>query len=154
MIPYHTAGARTHNLKNCWPRHPRGTNLWWKLAYQAQVKSTLALRYTISEGQAPLCRISLNIRSPFYPWWRKPDIDHHWRDYRRRSHWTKIKPHITLDQTSRYNNKRWVCLSATLFARAADNLAVQDHGEPLEAQTISQMSIKLYRYLKKRKWAA
>jgi len=80
------AGARTHNLLKCGPRHPRDKIVVDKWLIQAQVKSRSAFDTRLPKGnKRGYVESSLNTLASFLSMMEKPDIDAHLKGHRRRS---------------------------------------------------------------------
>merc|ERR1711964_363485 len=128
-------GARTHNLKNIDLTLPRD-----KLAVitglSGSGKSSLAFDTLYAEGQRRYVESLSAYARQFLSMMEKPDVDHI----------EGLSPAISIEQKSTSHNPRSTVGTITeiydylrlLFARAGTPRC-PEHGEDLEAQTISQM---------------
>jgi len=128
-------GARTHNLKNIDLDIPRD-KLVVITGLSGSGKSSLAFDTLYAEGQRRYVESLSTYARQFLSMMEKPDIDHI----------EGLSPAISIEQKSTSHNPRSTVGTITeiydylrlLFARAGQPRC-PDHGEPLEAQTISQM---------------
>lgn len=132
-------GARTHNLKNVDLDIPRD-KLIVITGLSGSGKSSLAFDTLYAEGQRRYVESLSTYARQFLSMMEKPDIDHI----------EGLSPAISIEQKSTSHNPRSTVGTITeiydylrlLFARAGQPRC-PDHGEPLEAQTISQMVDKV-----------
>ncbi len=132
-------GARTHNLKNIDLDIPRD-KLIVITGLSGSGKSSLAFDTLYAEGQRRYVESLSTYARQFLSMMEKPDIDHI----------EGLSPAISIEQKSTSHNPRSTVGTITeiydylrlLFARAGQPRC-PDHGEPLEAQTISQMVDKV-----------
>ncbi|EAQ63245.1 excinuclease ABC subunit A [Marinomonas sp. MED121] len=132
-------GARTHNLKNIDLDIPRD-KLVVITGLSGSGKSSLAFDTLYAEGQRRYVESLSTYARQFLSMMEKPDIDHI----------EGLSPAISIEQKSTSHNPRSTVGTITeiydylrlLFARAGQPRC-PDHGEPLEAQTISQMVDKV-----------
>ena len=132
-------GARTHNLKNVDLDIPRD-KLVVITGLSGSGKSSLAFDTLYAEGQRRYVESLSTYARQFLSMMEKPDIDHI----------EGLSPAISIEQKSTSHNPRSTVGTITeiydylrlLFARAGQPRC-PDHGEPLEAQTISQMVDKI-----------
>ena len=135
MDTIHIQGARTHNLKNIDITLPRD-KLIVITGLSGSGKSSLAFDTIYAEGQRRYVESLSAYARQFLSMMEKPDIDHI----------EGLSPAISIEQKTTSHNPRSTVGTITeiydylrlLFARAGDPRC-PEHGEPLEAQTISQM---------------
>jgi len=128
-------GARTHNLKNIDLDLPRD-RLIVITGLSGSGKSSLAFDTIYAEGQRRYVESLSAYARQFLSMMEKPDVDHI----------EGLSPAISIEQKSTSHNPRSTVGTVTeiydylrlLFARAGSPRC-PDHGEDLEAQTISQM---------------
>jgi excinuclease ABC subunit A len=128
-------GARTHNLKNIDLDIPRD-KLVVITGLSGSGKSSLAFDTLYAEGQRRYVESLSTYARQFLSMMEKPDVDHI----------DGLSPAISIEQKSTSHNPRSTVGTITeiydylrlLFARAGEPRC-PDHGEPLAAQTISQM---------------
>ncbi|WP_144823858.1 excinuclease ABC subunit UvrA [Marinobacter piscensis] len=128
-------GARTHNLQNIDLDIPRD-KLIVITGLSGSGKSSLAFDTLYAEGQRRYVESLSTYARQFLSMMEKPDIDHI----------EGLSPAISIEQKSTSHNPRSTVGTITeiydylrlLFARAGEPRC-PDHGQPLEAQTISQM---------------
>ncbi|MDO3723173.1 excinuclease ABC subunit UvrA [Marinobacter sp. chi1] len=128
-------GARTHNLKNIDLDLPRD-KLIVVTGLSGSGKSSLAFDTLYAEGQRRYVESLSTYARQFLSMMEKPDVDHI----------EGLSPAISIEQKSTSHNPRSTVGTITeiydylrlLFARAGEPRC-PDHGQPLEAQTISQM---------------
>ncbi len=128
-------GARTHNLKNVDLDIPRDS-LTIITGLSGSGKSSLAFDTLYAEGQRRYVESLSAYARQFLSMMEKPDVDHI----------EGLSPAISIEQKSTSHNPRSTVGTVTeiydylrlLFARAGSPRC-PDHGEDLEAQTISQM---------------
>ncbi len=128
-------GARTHNLKNISLDLPRDS-LVVITGLSGSGKSSLAFDTLFAEGQRRYVESLSAYARQFLSVMEKPDVDHI----------GGLSPAISIEQKSSSHNPRSTVGTVTeiydylrlLFARAGIPTC-PTHGEPLEAQTISQM---------------
>ena len=128
-------GARTHNLKNIDLNIPRD-KLIVITGLSGSGKSSLAFDTLYAEGQRRYVESLSTYARQFLSMMEKPDIDHI----------EGLSPAISIEQKSTSHNPRSTVGTITeiydylrlLFARAGEPRC-PDHGEPLNAQTVSQM---------------
>jgi len=128
-------GARTHNLKNIDLDLPRD-QLIVITGLSGSGKSSLAFDTIYAEGQRRYVESLSAYARQFLSIMEKPDVDHI----------EGLSPAISIEQKSTSHNPRSTVGTVTeiydylrlLFARAG-RPRCPDHGEDLEAQTISQM---------------
>ena len=128
-------GARTHNLKNIDLDIPRD-KLVVITGLSGSGKSSLAFDTLYAEGQRRYVESLSTYARQFLSMMEKPDIDHI----------EGLSPAISIEQKSTSHNPRSTVGTITeiydylrlLFARAGEPRC-PDHGEPLNAQTVSQM---------------
>lgn len=132
-------GARTHNLKNVDLDIPRD-KLVVITGLSGSGKSSLAFDTLYAEGQRRYVESLSTYARQFLSMMEKPDIDHI----------EGLSPAISIEQKSTSHNPRSTVGTITevydylrlLFARAGQPRC-PDHGEALEAQTVSQMVDKV-----------
>ena len=128
-------GARTHNLKNIDLDIPRD-KLVVITGLSGSGKSSLAFDTLYAEGQRRYVESLSTYARQFLSMMEKPDVDHI----------EGLSPAISIEQKSTSHNPRSTVGTVTeiydylrlLFARAGEPRC-PDHGEVLDAQTISQM---------------
>ncbi|OEY66569.1 excinuclease ABC subunit UvrA [Marinobacter sp. X15-166B] len=128
-------GARTHNLKNIDLDIPRN-QLIVITGLSGSGKSSLAFDTLYAEGQRRYVESLSTYARQFLSMMEKPEIDHI----------EGLSPAISIEQKSTSHNPRSTVGTITeiydylrlLFARAGEPRC-PDHGQPLEAQTVSQM---------------
>jgi len=128
-------GARTHNLKNIDLDMPRD-RLIVVTGLSGSGKSSLAFDTLYAEGQRRYVESLSTYARQFLSMMEKPDVDHI----------EGLSPAISIEQKSTSHNPRSTVGTITeiydylrlLFARAGEPRC-PDHGQPLEAQTVSQM---------------
>lgn len=128
-------GARTHNLKNIDIDIPRDKFVVIT-GLSGSGKSSLAFDTLYAEGQRRYVESLSTYARQFLSLMEKPDVDHI----------EGLSPAISIEQKSTSHNPRSTVGTITeiydylrlLFARVGTPKC-PDHGEPLEAQTISQM---------------
>jgi len=128
-------GARTHNLKNIDLDMPRD-KLVVITGLSGSGKSSLAFDTLYAEGQRRYVESLSTYARQFLSMMEKPDVDHI----------EGLSPAISIEQKSTSHNPRSTVGTITeiydylrlLFARAGEPRC-PDHGQPLEAQTVSQM---------------
>ncbi len=128
-------GARTHNLKNIDLDIPRD-KLIVITGLSGSGKSSLAFDTLYAEGQRRYVESLSTYARQFLSMMEKPDIDHI----------EGLSPAISIEQKSTSHNPRSTVGTITeiydylrlLFARAGEPRC-PEHGQPLEAQTVSQM---------------
>ena len=128
-------GARTHNLRNIDVDLPRD-QLIVITGLSGSGKSSLAFDTIYAEGQRRYVESLSAYARQFLSIMEKPDVDHI----------EGLSPAIAIEQKSTSHNPRSTVGTVTeiydylrlLYARAGTPRC-PDHGEPLEAQTISQM---------------
>ncbi|WP_152208435.1 excinuclease ABC subunit UvrA [Marinobacter changyiensis] len=128
-------GARTHNLKNFDLDIPRD-KLIVITGLSGSGKSSLAFDTLYAEGQRRYVESLSTYARQFLSMMEKPDVDHI----------EGLSPAISIEQKSTSHNPRSTVGTITeiydylrlLFARAGEPRC-PDHGQPLEAQTVSQM---------------
>ncbi|HTN33892.1 MAG TPA: excinuclease ABC subunit UvrA [Marinobacter sp.] len=128
-------GARTHNLKNIDLDIPRN-RLIVITGLSGSGKSSLAFDTLYAEGQRRYVESLSTYARQFLSMMEKPDVDHI----------EGLSPAISIEQKSTSHNPRSTVGTITeiydylrlLFARAGEPRC-PDHGQPLEAQTVSQM---------------
>ena len=128
-------GARTHNLKNIDLDIPRD-KLVVITGLSGSGKSSLAFDTLYAEGQRRYVESLSTYARQFLSMMEKPDVDHI----------EGLSPAISIEQKSTSHNPRSTVGTITeiydylrlLFARAGEPRC-PDHGQPLEAQTVSQM---------------
>ncbi|MBL4585420.1 MAG: excinuclease ABC subunit UvrA [Pseudomonadales bacterium] len=132
-------GARTHNLKNIDLDIPRD-KLIVITGLSGSGKSSLAFDTLYAEGQRRYVESLSTYARQFLSIMEKPDIDHI----------EGLSPAISIEQKATSHNPRSTVGTITeiydylrlLFARVGEPRCPK-HGEPLEAQTISQMVDKV-----------
>ncbi len=135
MDKIHIRGARTHNLKNIDLDLPRD-KLIVITGLSGSGKSSLAFDTIYAEGQRRYVESLSAYARQFLSMMEKPDVDHI----------EGLSPAISIEQKTTSHNPRSTVGTITeiydylrlLFARAGTPRCPQ-HGEPLEAQTVSQM---------------
>ncbi|NNJ92293.1 MAG: excinuclease ABC subunit UvrA [Gammaproteobacteria bacterium] len=135
MDHIHIQGARTHNLKNFELTLPRD-KLIVITGLSGSGKSSLAFDTIYAEGQRRYVESLSAYARQFLSMMEKPDVDHI----------EGLSPAISIEQKTTSHNPRSTVGTITeiydylrlLFARAGTPLC-PEHGQPLEAQTISQM---------------
>ena len=128
-------GARTHNLKNVDLDIPRD-KLVVVTGLSGSGKSSLAFDTLYAEGQRRYVESLSAYARQFLSMMEKPDVDHI----------EGLSPAISIEQKSTSHNPRSTVGTITeiydylrlLFARVGEPRC-PDHGEPLDAQTVSQM---------------
>jgi excinuclease ABC subunit A len=128
-------GARTHNLKNVDLDLPRD-RLIVITGLSGSGKSSLAFDTIYAEGQRRYVESLSSYARQFLSMMEKPDVDHI----------EGLSPAISIEQKSTSHNPRSTVGTITevydylrlLYARAGTPRC-PDHGQPLEAQTVSQM---------------
>ncbi|MEM1110606.1 MAG: excinuclease ABC subunit UvrA [Pseudomonadota bacterium] len=128
-------GARTHNLKNVDLDIPRD-KLVVITGLSGSGKSSLAFDTLYAEGQRRYVESLSTYARQFLSMMEKPDIDHI----------EGLSPAISIEQKSTSHNPRSTVGTITeiydylrlLFARVGEPRC-PEHGEPLKAQTVSQM---------------
>ena len=128
-------GARTHNLKNVDIDLPRD-KLIVITGLSGSGKSSLAFDTLYAEGQRRYVESLSTYARQFLSMMEKPDVDHI----------EGLSPAISIEQKSTSHNPRSTVGTITeiydylrlLFARVGEPRC-PEHGEPLAAQTISQM---------------
>ncbi|MCD1631061.1 excinuclease ABC subunit UvrA [Marinobacter shengliensis] len=128
-------GARTHNLKNIDLDMPRD-KLIVITGLSGSGKSSLAFDTLYAEGQRRYVESLSTYARQFLSMMEKPDVDHI----------EGLSPAISIEQKSTSHNPRSTVGTITeiydylrlLFARSGEPRC-PDHGQPLEAQTVSQM---------------
>ena len=128
-------GARTHNLKNIDLEIPRD-KLIVITGLSGSGKSSLAFDTLYAEGQRRYVESLSTYARQFLSMMEKPDVDHI----------EGLSPAISIEQKSTSHNPRSTVGTITevydylrlLFARAGEPRC-PNHGQPLEAQTVSQM---------------
>lgn len=128
-------GARTHNLKNIDLDIPRD-KLIVITGLSGSGKSSLAFDTLYAEGQRRYVESLSTYARQFLSMMEKPDVDHV----------EGLSPAISIEQKSTSHNPRSTVGTITeiydylrlLLARAGEPRC-PDHGEPLNAQTVSQM---------------
>ncbi|PVY70302.1 excinuclease ABC subunit A [Tamilnaduibacter salinus] len=128
-------GARTHNLKNVDLEIPRD-QLVVVTGLSGSGKSSLAFDTLYAEGQRRYVESLSTYARQFLSMMEKPDVDHI----------EGLSPAISIEQKSTSHNPRSTVGTITeiydylrlLFARAGEPRC-PDHGQPLVAQTVSQM---------------
>ena len=128
-------GARTHNLKNIDLDIPRD-KLVVVTGLSGSGKSSLAFDTLYAEGQRRYVESLSTYARQFLSMMEKPDVDHV----------EGLSPAISIEQKSTSHNPRSTVGTITeiydylrlLFARAGEPRC-PDHGQPLRAQTVSQM---------------
>ncbi|GHE22659.1 excinuclease ABC subunit UvrA [Halomonas urumqiensis] len=128
-------GARTHNLKNIDVELPRDA-LIVVTGLSGSGKSSLAFDTLYAEGQRRYVESLSTYARQFLSMMEKPDVDHI----------EGLSPAISIEQKSTSHNPRSTVGTITeiydylrlLFARAGTPRC-PEHGEDLEAQTVSQM---------------
>ena len=128
-------GARTHNLKNIDLDIPRD-KLVVVTGLSGSGKSSLAFDTLYAEGQRRYVESLSAYARQFLSMMEKPDVDHI----------EGLSPAISIEQKSTSHNPRSTVGTITeiydylrlLFARVGEPRCPQ-HGEPLDAQTVSQM---------------
>ncbi len=135
MDTIHIRGARTHNLKNIDLDLPRD-KLIVITGLSGSGKSSLAFDTIYAEGQRRYVESLSAYARQFLSMMEKPDVDHI----------EGLSPAISIEQKSTSHNPRSTVGTITeiydylrlLFARAGTPRCPK-HGDPLEAQTVSQM---------------
>jgi excinuclease ABC subunit A len=135
MDNIHVRGARTHNLKNIDLDIPRD-KLVVITGLSGSGKSSLAFDTLYAEGQRRYVESLSTYARQFLSMMEKPDVDHV----------EGLSPAISIEQKSTSHNPRSTVGTITeiydylrlLFARAGEPRC-PDHGQPLRAQTVSQM---------------
>ncbi len=135
MDTIHIRGARTHNLKNIDLDLPRD-RLIVITGLSGSGKSSLAFDTIYAEGQRRYVESLSAYARQFLSMMEKPDVDHI----------EGLSPAISIEQKTTSHNPRSTVGTITeiydylrlLFARVGTPRC-PEHGEPLEAQTVSQM---------------
>jgi len=135
METIHIRGARTHNLKNIDLDLPRD-RLIVITGLSGSGKSSLAFDTIYAEGQRRYVESLSAYARQFLSMMEKPDVDHI----------EGLSPAISIEQKTTSHNPRSTVGTITeiydylrlLFARAGTPRC-PEHGEALEAQTVSQM---------------
>ena len=135
MDTIHIRGARTHNLKNIDLDLPRD-KLIVVTGLSGSGKSSLAFDTIYAEGQRRYVESLSAYARQFLSMMEKPDVDHI----------EGLSPAISIEQKSTSHNPRSTVGTITeiydylrlLYARVGEPRC-PEHGEPLEAQTVSQM---------------
>ncbi len=135
MDTIHVRGARTHNLKNIDLDIPRD-QLIVITGLSGSGKSSLAFDTLYAEGQRRYVESLSTYARQFLSMMEKPDVDHI----------EGLSPAISIEQKSTSHNPRSTVGTITeiydylrlLFARVGEPRCPL-HGEPLQAQTISEM---------------
>ena len=135
MDTIHIRGARTHNLKNIDIDLPRD-RLIVITGLSGSGKSSLAFDTIYAEGQRRYVESLSAYARQFLSMMEKPDVDHI----------EGLSPAISIEQKTTSHNPRSTVGTITeiydylrlLYARAGTPRC-PTHGEPLEAQTVSQM---------------
>ncbi|RMG35586.1 MAG: excinuclease ABC subunit UvrA [Gammaproteobacteria bacterium] len=135
METIHIQGARTHNLKNIDLDLPRD-RLIVITGLSGSGKSSLAFDTIYAEGQRRYVESLSAYARQFLSMMEKPDVDHI----------EGLSPAISIEQKTTSHNPRSTVGTITeiydylrlLFARVGTPRCPR-HGEPLEAQTVSQM---------------
>ncbi|MBB6520844.1 excinuclease ABC subunit UvrA [Pseudoteredinibacter isoporae] len=135
MDTIHVRGARTHNLKNIDLDIPRD-KLIVITGLSGSGKSSLAFDTLYAEGQRRYVESLSTYARQFLSMMEKPDVDHV----------EGLSPAISIEQKSTSHNPRSTVGTITeiydylrlLFARVGEPRC-PIHGEPLAAQTISEM---------------
>ncbi len=128
-------GARTHNLKNVDLELPRDKLIVFT-GLSGSGKSSLAFDTIYAEGQRRYVESLSSYARQFLSMMEKPDVDHI----------EGLSPAISIEQKSTSHNPRSTVGTITeihdymrlLFARTGEPRC-PDHGQKLEAQTVSQM---------------
>lgn len=131
----HVRGARTHNLKNLDLDLPRD-KLIVITGLSGSGKSSLAFDTLYAEGQRRYVESLSTYARQFLSLMEKPDVDHI----------EGLSPAISIEQKSTSHNPRSTVGTITeiydylrlLFARVGEPRC-PEHGEPLAAQTVSEM---------------
>ena len=139
MSKIEVRGARTHNLKNISLDIPRD-ELIVITGLSGSGKSSLAFDTLYAEGQRRYVESLSAYARQFLSLMEKPDVDHI----------EGLSPAISIEQKSTSHNPRSTVGTITeiydylrlLFARVGTPTC-PTHGEPLEAQTVSQMVDKI-----------
>lgn len=135
MTSIQVRGARTHNLKNIDIDIPRD-KLVVVTGLSGSGKSSLAFDTLYAEGQRRYVESLSTYARQFLSMMEKPDVDHV----------EGLSPAISIEQKSTSHNPRSTVGTITeiydylrlLFARIGEPRC-PEHGEPLSAQTISEM---------------
>ncbi len=135
MENIHIRGARTHNLANIDLDLPRNQLIVFT-GLSGSGKSSLAFDTIYAEGQRRYVESLSAYARQFLSMMEKPDVDHI----------DGLSPAISIEQKSTSHNPRSTVGTITeiydylrlLFARVGTPCC-PEHGQPLEAQTISQM---------------
>ncbi|MCV6613629.1 MAG: excinuclease ABC subunit UvrA, partial [Cellvibrionaceae bacterium] len=135
MDTIHVRGARTHNLKNIDLDIPRD-KLIVITGLSGSGKSSLAFDTLYAEGQRRYVESLSTYARQFLSMMEKPDVDHV----------EGLSPAISIEQKSTSHNPRSTVGTITeiydylrlLYARVGEPRC-PEHGEPLTAQTISEM---------------
>lgn len=141
-------GARTHNLKNIDLTLPRD-KLIVITGLSGSGKSSLAFDTLYAEGQRRYVESLSTYARQFLSMMEKPDVDHI----------EGLSPAISIEQKSTSHNPRSTVGTITeiydylrlLFARVGEPRC-PEHGEPLEAQSISQMVDQLMLLPENSRW--
>src|SRR5258705_4185912 len=135
MSTINIRGARTHNLKNIDVTLPRD-QLIVITGLSGSGKSSLAFDTLYAEGQRRYVESLSAYARQFLSMMEKPDVDHI----------EGLSPAIAIEQKSASHNPRSTVGTITeiydylrlLFARVGEPRC-PNHGQPLSAQTVSQM---------------
>ena len=135
MDTIHVRGARTHNLKNIDLDIPRD-KLVVITGLSGSGKSSLAFDTLYAEGQRRYVESLSTYARQFLSMMEKPDMDHI----------EGLSPAISIEQKSTSHNPRSTVGTITeiydylrlLYARVGEPRC-PEHGESLQAQTVSQM---------------
>lgn len=135
MDTIHVKGARTHNLKNIDIDIPRD-KLVVITGLSGSGKSSLAFDTLYAEGQRRYVESLSTYARQFLSLMEKPDVDHV----------EGLSPAISIEQKSTSHNPRSTVGTITeiydylrlLYARVGEPRC-PEHGEPLAAQTVSEM---------------
>lgn len=141
-------GARTHNLKNVNLDLPRD-KLIVITGLSGSGKSSLAFDTLYAEGQRRYVESLSAYARQFLSMMEKPDVDHI----------EGLSPAISIEQKSTSHNPRSTVGTITeihdylrlLFARVGEPRC-PDHGNPLRAQTVSQIVDQIMTYPPESRW--